>query len=232
MWCRERLTLHLLLCFSLYDKQATTTSGFPTIFCTQSRLMSCTLIMGHTLWRQRTRSWTSQAMFMMSKVLSLHTTLVQVLTTTVPFYLSSNRMAEFTMDEREMRRIVDLSMREWARTWVNLIIEQTPRDRKRPPKPINRKDGQKPKRKGGVVSRGGNYYPSVTGALKSSIGFQKAKASTYDLWVRRWPASAYAKAQEFGSVHTPPRPYVRKAFVEWYRKIMASILFTFYKLSK
>jgi hypothetical protein len=45
-------------------------------------------------------------------------------------------MAEFTLDEQEMRRMLDLSMREGARVAVDLIVQQTPRDLKRPPKPI------------------------------------------------------------------------------------------------
>ena len=45
-------------------------------------------------------------------------------------------MAEFTLDEQAMRRMLDLSMREGARVAVDLIVQQTPRDRKRPPKPI------------------------------------------------------------------------------------------------
>jgi hypothetical protein len=45
-------------------------------------------------------------------------------------------MAEFTLDEQQMRRMLDLSMREGARVAVDLIVQQTPRDRKRPPKPL------------------------------------------------------------------------------------------------
>lgn len=136
------------------------------------------------------------------------------------------------MEEAKLRRDIDLSFREGARVGVDLIIDQTPRDWDRPPKNINRKDGKKPNRAGGVVSKGGNYYNAVTGALASSIGFEKSGGAQYDLGVRKWPASAYAKAQEFGGVHIPPRPYVRKAFIEWHREIMGAIIYTFYQLSK
>lgn len=136
------------------------------------------------------------------------------------------------MEEAKLRRNLDLAMREGARVGVDLIVIQAPRDWKRPPKNINRKDGKKPHREWGVVSRGGNYYNAVTWALKSSIGFQKSWGAQYDIGVQKWPASAYAKAQEFGWVHTPPRPYVRKGFIEGSREIISAVLYTFYQLSK
>ena len=36
-----------------------------------------------------------------------------------------------------------------------------------------------PKRKGGVVNIGGNYYPQVTGSLQRSIGFEKVGPLSY-----------------------------------------------------
>lgn len=214
------------------DQLVTITSGFQVTYCIQRAHTYCTMITTHTVWQRLIISWTRATESMRSSELRKCLTLVEQLITILHFYHSSNKMAEFTMDERELRRMVDLSMREGARVWVDLIVRQTPRDWDRPPQPISRKDGKKPKRKGWVVSKNGQYYRSVTWALKSSIWFQKAGASTYDLGVRRWPASAYAKAQEFGTVHIPPRPYVRKAFIEGHREIIASILYTFYQLSK
>lgn len=138
-------------------------------------------------------------------------------------------MAEFTLDEQEMRRMLDLSMREGARVAVDLIVQQTPRDRKRPPKPIGVVWESKPTWR--VVSRGGYYYPAVTWNLKASIWFEKSWSSQYDIWVRQWPASSYARIQEFGGYNVPARPYIRKGFAEWVKEIMNAILLTFRNLT-
>lgn len=144
-------------------------------------------------------------------------------------FITYTLMAEFTLDEKEMRRVVDLSMREWARVGVDLIVKQTPRDWKRPPKPIGVVWETKPTKR--VVTKGWFYYQPVTGALKSSIAFQKSGSSQYDLWVRQWPASSYARIQEFWWYNVPARPYIRKWFSEWVKKIMQAILYTFKQLT-
>jgi len=138
-------------------------------------------------------------------------------------------MSEFTLDEKEMRRVLDLSMREWARVGVDLIVKQTPRDRKRPPKPIGVVGEIKPEWR--VVTKWWYYYAPVTGALKSSIAFQKSGSAQYDLGVRQWPASSYARIQEFWGYNVPARPYIRKWFSEWIKEIMQAILYTFKQLT-
>ena len=138
-------------------------------------------------------------------------------------------MAEFTLDEQEMRRMLDLSMREGARVAVDLIVQQTPRDRKRPPKPIGIVWESKPTWR--AVTRGGYYYPAVTWNLKASIWFEKSWSAQYDIWVRQWPASSYARIQEFGGYNVPARPYIRKGFSEWVKEIMHAILLTFRNLT-
>lgn len=138
-------------------------------------------------------------------------------------------MAEFTLDEQEMRRMLDLSMREGARVAVDLIVQETPRDRKRPPKPIGIVWESKPTWR--VITRGGYYYPAVTWNLKASIWFEKSWSAQYDVWVRKWPASSYARIQEFGGYNVSARPYIRKWFAEWVKEIMQAILLTFRKLT-
>jgi hypothetical protein len=138
-------------------------------------------------------------------------------------------MAEFTLEEKDMRRMLDLSIREWARVAVDLIVQQTPRDRKRPPKPLGVVGESKPSWR--IVTRWGYYYPAVTWNLKASIWFEKSWSAQYDVWVRKWPASSYARIQEFGWYNVPARPYIRKGFAEWVKEIMQAILLTFRKLS-
>ena len=53
-------------------------------------------------------------------------------------------MADFTLDEQAMKQVIDLSMKEWARIGVDLIVKQTPRDWNRPPKPIGVVGEKKP----------------------------------------------------------------------------------------
>ena len=146
------------------------------------------------------------------------------------FFNNNKIMAEFTLDEQAMKQVIDLSMKEWARVGVDLIVKQTPRDRKRPPKPIGIVGEKKPEWR--VVTKWWYYYAPVTGALKSSIGYQKSGSAQYDLWVKQWPASSYARLQEFGGVHVPPRSYIRKWFNEWIKEIMNAILFTFQRLTR
>lgn len=78
--------------------------------------------------------------------------------------------------------------------------ENAPRDWARPPKNINRKDGKRPNRKRGVVSKDGDYYQAVTGNLKRSIGYEieSGGLSARVGVAAHGPASAYARAQEFG----------------------------------
>lgn len=144
-------------------------------------------------------------------------------------YYHTSIMAEFTLEEQEMRRMLDLSMREWARVAVDLIVQQTPRDWKRPPKPIGIVGEMKPEWR--VVTKWWYYYVPVTWNLKASIWFQKSWSSQYDIWVRQWPASSYARIQEFGWYNVPARPYIRKGFSEWVKEIMHAILLTFRKLT-
>lgn len=76
---------------------------------------------------------------------------------------------------------------------VEKIVEVTPRDLERPPKNINRKDGKRPKRKRGVTSFGGNFYPQVTGNLGKSIGYERSGKMAVKVGAEAsGPASKYA----------------------------------------
>lgn len=100
--------------------------------------------------------------------------------------------------ESTLRNIVSHALEAAALVAVDAIVEVTPRDKKRLPKNINRKDGKRPKRKKGVVSILGNYYPAVTGNLKKSIGYERYR--DFGILVgseRNGHAAKYAKTQEF-----------------------------------
>lgn len=141
-------------------------------------------------------------------------------------------MATVEIPEKLLREYVDASLMAGADVAVRKIGEVTPRDLKRLPKSINRKDGKAPQRKWGVVMIGGNYYTGVTGILKDSIKHEKAGDLKHDVGVLQWPASPYARAQEFGTVRIPPRPYVRKGFFENIDDIIRMAQFTFSRLTK
>lgn len=117
--------------------------------------------------------------------------------------------------ESTLRNIVSHALEAAALVAVDAIVEVTPRDKKRLPKNINRKDGKRPKRKKGVVSILGNYYPAVTGNLKKSIGYERYR--DFGILVgseRNGHAAKYAKTQEFWlpKKNVPPRPYVSRPY--------------------
>lgn len=92
------------------------------------------------------------------------------------------------------------------------IIEITPRDKDRLPQTINRKDGKAPYRSSYYkpVMIGGNWYEWVSWNLKKSIWHERLNNFFFLIWVRKGPATEYARSLEFGTVHMAPRSFVRK----------------------
>lgn len=106
---------------------------------------------------------------------------------------------------------VDFALQDMVLFLQQKIKEITPRDKNRLPQNINRKDGKAPHRsKRPPVRIWGNWYPWVTGNLKRSISHEKITNFFFMIGVQKWPTTKYAAAQEFGTIHIPPRSFIRK----------------------
>lgn len=121
-------------------------------------------------------------------------------------------MAEFKFsDDFIIEEAIDFALKDVSLFFEQKIRENTPRDLERLPNNINRKDWLAPTRKWmNPVMIGWNWYEWVTGNLKRSIGHEKIWRLEFQVWVKKWPASAYAYAQEYGYWHIPERSFVRK----------------------
>lgn len=107
---------------------------------------------------------------------------------------------------------VDFALTEVCLFLVSKIIEVTPRDLDRLPQNINRKDWKAPSRSSYFkpVQINWNWYEGVTGTLKRSVSHEKIENFYFLIGVLKWPATKYAMAQEFWTIHIPPRSFVRK----------------------
>jgi HK97 gp10 family phage protein len=136
----------------------------------------------------------------------------------------------FTKNQAEIDKVnngLEVALQIAVLEMVKDIQKITPRDKKRLPNNINRKDGQKPNRRGGVVNIGGNYYPQVTGSLKRSIGHQRLDKRNYLVGSAQGgknsktgeQTNAYGLFLEFGTKHMKPRSFVRKGILDNMSKI-------------
>lgn len=122
----------------------------------------------------------------------------------------------------DFEKALDDSLQLTALKMVGDIQKITPRDKDRLPNNINRKDGQAPRRQGGVVNIGGNFYPQVTGSLKRSIAFQRVHSLSYKVGSAQAgknsktgeQTNAYGMALEFGTKHMKPRSFLRKGILD------------------
>lgn len=103
-----------------------------------------------------------------------------------------------------------------AQVGLEEIVKITPRDPKRMPQNIDRKDGKKPNRSTHFkpVNIGGHWYQWVSGMLKRSVAMEKTSQFQVRIGIQRWPTELYGRAQEFGTPRIPPRSFLRKWIID------------------
>jgi hypothetical protein len=119
--------------------------------------------------------------------------------------------SNLTINERAFAWAMQFALAAVWNKLVELIVLNTPRDVDRPPiHTLDRKDGQRPKRKGGVTNLNGHWYPQVTWKLKDSIMYElDMSKNAVKVWVSmQWPAKNYAEYLEW-SPDTPTKKGIR-----------------------
>lgn len=154
-------------------------------------------------------------------------------TTNWQFLNAINSMSDFQIDPKAFKKEARTAMIAGVQFANAKIIEMTPRDWSRPPKPIDRKDGKPPIRNTGrkPVSHGGHWYEWVTGNLRRSITYEEVWELDFIIWVVQWPTEEYARAQEFGTSRMPARSFLRRGIIEHSKDISRIIESVFTQLT-
>jgi len=140
-------------------------------------------------------------------------------------------MSKFTLNTKEITKAIKWAMLDSVQLLEERILEITPRDPKRLPQNINRKDWKKPKRRWWVASVGGNYYPQVTGNLKRSIAYQEIGAFVFKIGIKQWEGE-YWEMLEFWTKFMAPRSFLRKWIIDNRADILKNFAKVFNKLTK
>lgn len=122
-------------------------------------------------------------------------------------------MSDFQiLDELILEKAISFWLKEVTLFFQDEILKITPRDLLRLPESIDRKDWQKPYRSTPYkpVFINWHWYVWVTWNLKKSIVHEELDELYFMIWVAKWPATKYARAQEYWWVHNPPRSFIRK----------------------
>lgn len=152
-------------------------------------------------------------------------------------------MSEFTFDDRLFINAIDKALLSWSNLLFDKTLELVPRDIKRLPKNINRKDWRKPKRNIRVWNRNWyrkpveiswNWYSWVTWNLKRSIWHSETNFLEYSVWVYSWITEKYAFTQEFWDErrNIKPRSFINKALENNLKEIQEQMQKTFNELLK
>ncbi len=143
-------------------------------------------------------------------------------------------MSRFELDTSTLKKEAHMALFAWVNFAHNKIIEITPRDEKRMPQNIDRKDGKIPIRNTWPfrpVFKNWHWYVWVSGNLRKSVQMEEVWPMDFIIWVQRWPTEEYAWAQEFWTPSVPARSFLRKWIIDNSKDIFKVMETAFYQLS-